>query len=43
MSDLLLISTGYDQSIFRTMVFKRLQSDEMEIDGKTYIVTNSCN
>jgi hypothetical protein len=39
----MLVRVAYDQTIFRTMVFKRLQADFIEIDGKSYEVTNSCN
>jgi hypothetical protein len=34
---------AYEQFVFRTMIFKRLQSDIMDIDGKQYEVTNSAN
>mmetsp|Transcript_46190 Transcript_46190/g.61151 ORF Transcript_46190/g.61151 Transcript_46190/m.61151 type:complete len:529 (+) Transcript_46190:35-1621(+) len=36
-------SKSYDQNIFRTMVFKRVQDDFIKIDGVTYEVVNSVN
>lgn len=33
----------YEQFVFRTMVFKRLQEDFIEIDGIKYEVSNSVN
>jgi len=41
--ELCCVVVAYEQSIFRTMVFKRLQTDFIEIDGIKYEVTNSAN
>lgn len=40
---LFVACVAYDQSMFRTMVFKRLQEDFIVIDGVTYEVSNSAN
>lgn len=37
------VLTVYEQQYFRTMIFRRLQTDIMEIDGNQYEVTNSAN
>lgn len=39
----LFLLLAYEQSMFRTMVFKRLQEDFIVIDGVTYEVSNSAN
>jgi hypothetical protein len=34
---------AFEQSMFRTMVFKRFQTDEIDIDGVRYEVSNAVN